>query len=73
MLAEVKCLPHHKREGGTLKNVAWERPNAARPTTPHRIFAQTNPITQPGAYERGFSFSEGLRGIMQPPVGVNGN
>ena len=44
-------LPPHMREGGTLENVAGERPTAARTIAPHRIFAQTNPITQPGVYE----------------------
>ena len=66
MQVEVRYLPPHEREGGTLENVAWERPNATRVTAPQKIFAQTNPITQLGAYEGGFSFSGGPRGIMQP-------
>ena len=73
MQAEVRYLPPHRRGVGTLKNVARERPNAARTTTPQRIFAQTNPITQPRVYEGGFSFNGGPRGIMQPSAGVNGN
>ena len=56
-----------------MENVVGERPNAARTTTPQRIFAQTNPITQPGFYEGSFSFNKGPWGIMQPLVGVNGN
>ena len=64
MQAEARSLPPHKREGGTLKNIAGERPNAARTTAPQRILAQTNPITQPRAYEVGFSFNGGPRGIM---------
>ena len=61
------------REGGTLENVAGERPNTARATTPQKIFAQTNPLTQPRAYEGGFSFNGGSRSIMQPLVRVNDN
>ena len=49
------------------------RPNAARAIAPQRTFAQTNPITQPRAYEGGFSFNGRPRGIMQPPVELNGN
>ena len=73
MQVEVRYLPPHRREGGTLENVAEERPNVAKTITPQSIFAQTNSITQPGVYERGFSFNGGLGGIMQPIVGVNGN
>ena len=32
MHAEVRYLPPHKREGGTLDNIARERPNVARTT-----------------------------------------
>ena len=60
MQAEVRYLPSHKREGDTFENVERERPNAARTTTPKRIFAQTNPIIQPGVYKGGFSFNGGL-------------
>ena len=73
MQIEARYLPPHRREGGTLENVAGERPNATRATTPKRIFARTNPITQPRAYEGGFSFNGSLGGIMQPPAGVNVN
>ena len=34
MQAEARYLPFHRREGGTLENVAKERPNATRATTP---------------------------------------
>ena len=34
MQAEVRYLPPHRREGGNLENVAGERPNASRTTTP---------------------------------------
>ena len=37
------------------------------------FFSQTNPLTQLRAYEGGFSFIGGPRGIMQPPAGVNDN
>ena len=30
MQAKGRCLPPHRREGGTLENVAGERPNVAR-------------------------------------------
>ena len=73
MQAKVRYLPPHRREGVTLKNIAVERPNAARTMAPHSIFAQTNPIIQPGVYEEYFSFNGGSGGIMQPPTGVNGN
>ena len=64
MQVKVRYLPSHRREGGTLENVARERPNAARTIAPQRIFAQTNPITQPGVYEEGFSFNGGMGDIM---------
>ena len=54
MQKEVIYLHPHKREGGTLEHVAGERPNTAKTTAPQRIFAQTNPITQPRVYEGGF-------------------
>ena len=61
MQVEARYLPPHRGEGGTLENVAWEKPNAARATTPQRIFAQTNLLTQTEAYDRGFSFNGGPR------------
>ena len=73
MQAKVRYLRPHRRDGGTLENVVGERPNVARTTTPQRIFAQTNPLTQPGAYEGDFSFNGGLGGILQPPARVDGN
>ena len=73
MQAEVRYLHPYMREGCTLENVAGEITNAAMTTTPQRIFAHTNPLTQCVAYEGDFSFNGGLRGIMQPPVGKNGN
>ena len=62
MQVEVRYLLPHKRDGGALENVVRERPNVARATTPQRIFAQTNSLTQPGAFEGGFSFNGGLGG-----------
>ena len=47
----------HRREGGTLEDVAGERLNAAKVIAPQRIFAHTNPLTHPGAYKGGFSFN----------------
>ena len=62
MHVEVKYLHPHRKENDTLANVAGEMPNATRATTPQRIFTQTNPLTQPRAYERGFSFNGGPGG-----------
>ena len=53
-------LPQER--GRYLKNIIEEKPNAARITAPQRIFAKTNPITQPGVYEGDFSFNGGLGG-----------
>ena len=39
MQAKVRYLPPHKREGGTLENIAGERPNATRTTATQRNFA----------------------------------
>ena len=72
MQVEIRYLPPHRREGDTMENVAGERPNATRTIALKRIFAQTNPITQPEVYEGGFSFKGGPGGIIQPPVGVHG-
>ena len=63
MQAEIRYLPPHRREGGTLENVPRERPNAVRTTAPYRNFAQTNLITQPGVYEEGFTLNGGPRGL----------
>ena len=41
---EVRYLPPHRREGGTMGNIAGERPNVARTTVTQMIFAYTNPI-----------------------------
>ena len=73
MQVEVRCLSLHRREGGTLENTTGEITNAAMATTPYRIFAQTNPLTQRGAYEGGFSFNGGSGGIMQPHARENRN
>ena len=62
MQVEVRYLLPHRRDGCTLVNVARERPNAARTIASQRIFAQINPITQPGVYEGDFSFNGGSRG-----------
>ena len=51
----MRYLPPHRREEGTLENVAGERPNTVRTKAPQRIFAQTNPVKQPRIYEGGFS------------------
>ena len=73
MQAEVRYLSPYRREGGTLENVAGERPNATITTAPQRIFAQTNPITHLGADEGSCSFNGGPGGIMQLPTGDNDN
>ena len=62
MQVEARYLLPHRREGDTLENVVGKKPNAARAIAPQRIFAQTNPLTHPGAYERGFSFNGGSGG-----------
>ena len=56
MQAGPRYLPSHRRECSTLDNVVGEIPTTARATTPQMIFAQTNPPTQPGAYEGGIFF-----------------
>ena len=58
MQVEIRCIPPHKSEGGTLVNVIGERPNVVRTIAPYRIFAQTNPITQLGVYEGAFLLME---------------
>ena len=57
MYEKIRYLPPHRRKGGTLENIAREKPNVVRIIAPRRIFAQTNSITQPGVYEGGFSFN----------------
>ena len=56
MQVEASYLSSHRREGGTLENIAQEITNAAMTKTLNKIFAQTNPLTQRGAYEEDFSF-----------------
>ena len=62
--AEVRYLPPHMREEGTLENIARERPNATRTMAHQRIFTQNNPITQPRVYEKYFSFNGVPGGIL---------
>ena len=62
MQADVRYFSPHMREDGTLENVGGEMPYATIATTPQRIFAQTNPLTQPRTYEGGFSFNGGSGG-----------
>ena len=61
------------RGDGTLANVNDERSNFVRTMASQRLFSNTNPITQPGAYNEPLPFVGGMRGIIQPPLGVGVN
>ena len=41
--------------------------------TPQRLFAKTNPVTQPGAYNEPLPLAGGTRGTIQPSSGVGIN
>ena len=47
---ENRLLPPHRREEVSLKKSNGERPNLVRTTALQRVYAKTNPITQPGVY-----------------------
>ena len=64
MQVEVRYISPYRRDGGTLENVAREITNAAMAIAPQRIFAQTNPLTQRGAYEGAFLSMEARGEIM---------
>ena len=46
---ENRYLPPHRREDGTTTNVNGECSNLVRTMAPQRLFANTNPVTQPRA------------------------
>ena len=63
----------HKRKYGTSKNVNGEHSNLVRTVAPQRLFANSNPVTKLGAYNEPLPFAGGIRGTIQPPLGVNIN
>ena len=70
---ENRYLPPYRREDGTLANVNGECSNLIRIMTPQRLFANTNPTIQRGAYNEQLPFVKGMGGIIQLPLGVGTN
>ena len=66
-------LPPHRREDGTSTNVNGESFNLVIIMAPQRLFANTNSITQPGAYNEPLPFVGGTGDTIQPPLGVGTN
>ena len=66
-------FPPHRRYDGTSTNVNGECSNLVRTMAPQRLFSNTNPITQPRAYNEPLSFAGGTRGTIQPPLRVGTN
>ena len=60
---ENHYLPLHRREDGTSTNVNGERSNFVRTMAPQRLFANTTPVTQPGAYNEPLPFAGVKRGV----------
>ena len=57
---ENRYLPSHRRDERTLTNVNGERSNLVRIMAPQRLFANANPVMQPGAYNEPLPFSRGM-------------
>ena len=68
-----RYLPPHRREEGSLKNYNGERPNLIKTTTPQRVYANNNPITQPGVYNEPLPLAGGTTSTISPPLGVGIN
>ena len=61
------------REEGSLKNSNGECPNLVRTTTPQRVYANTNLVTQPGVYNEPLPLVGGMRDTISPPLGIGIN
>ena len=70
---ENRYLPPHRREKGSSKNSIGERSNPIRTTTPQRVYANTNSITQPGVYNEPLPLARGTGGTISPLLGVGIN
>ena len=66
-------LPPYRREDGTSTNVNGERSNYVRTMAPQRVFVNTNPVTQPEAFNEPLPLAGGMWSTIQPPleVGIN--
>ena len=65
-------LPPHRREDGTSMNVN-ESSNLVIIMAPQRLFANTNSVTQLGAYNEPLPFTGGTKDTIQPPLGIGTN
>ena len=56
-----------------MTNVNGERSNPVRTMAPQRVFVNTNPVTQPGAYNEPCRLVGGMTSTIQPTfeVGIN--
>ena len=70
---ENRYLPPHRREDGTSTNVNGECSNLISTIAPQRLFVNTNPVTQSGAYNEPLPLVGGTGGTIQPPLGVGTN
>ena len=70
---ENRYLPLHRRNEGTSVNVNGERNTFVRTMVAQRLFANTNPVTQPKTYNEPLPFARGTGGTIQPPLRVGTN
>ena len=66
---ENRYLPPHRRENGSSTNVNGEHSNLVIIVAPQRLFDNTNPITQPRAYNELLPFVRGMRGNYSTTLG----
>ena len=70
---KIEYLPPHRREEGSSKNFNGERSNPVRTMTTQWVYANTNPVTQPGVYNEALPLAGGMGGTISPPLGVGIN
>ena len=61
------------REEESLKKSNGERSNPVRTTAPQRMYANTNPVTQPRVYNEPLPLVRSIGSTISPPLGVGIN
>ena len=64
---KIEYLPPHRREEGSSKNFNGERSNPVRTMTTQRVYANTNPVTQPEVYNEALPLAGGMWALFHHP------
>ena len=70
---ESRYLPPHRREEGTSTKFKEEHSNPVRTMASQMVFANTDPVTQLGAYNEPLPLAGDTGGTISPPLGVRMN